>query len=132
MIYQLGLQSELLNHTSKNDLLTSAQGACQANRQPFDTVYIITEFIASRAQIHHQPTFVFFGDIALAFPAVNREILLVRLHAAGVPPKIWQHILALHRTLKYRILHGYSEDNPYIEIFKGLTEGGRLSPLLCG
>jgi hypothetical protein len=132
MIYQLGLQYELLNHTSNNDLLTSAQGACQTNRQPFDTVYIITEFIASRAQIHHQPTFVFFGDIALAFPAVNREILLVRLHAAGVPPKIWQHILALHRTLKYRILHGYSEDNPYIEIFKGLTEGGRLSPLLWG
>ena len=68
----------------------------------------------------------------LTFPAVNREILLVRLHGAGVPPKVWQHILALHRTLKYRILHGYSEKNPYIEIFKGLTEGGRLSPLLWG
>jgi hypothetical protein len=132
MIYQLGLQSELFDHASKHELLTSAQGNCQANRQPFDTVYALTEFITSRAQVQHQPTFVFFGDIALAVPAVNREILLVRLHTTGVPFKLRQHVLALHRTLKYRILHGHSENNPYIEIFKGLTDGVRLSPLLWG
>ncbi len=88
MIYQLGLQSELLDHTLKHDLLTSAQGACQANRQPFDTVYTLIEFITSRDQVQNQPTFVFFGDIALAFPTVNRQILLVRLHTTGVPPKL--------------------------------------------
>jgi len=32
MIYQLSLQYELLDHVSNNDLLTSAQGACQTNR----------------------------------------------------------------------------------------------------
>jgi hypothetical protein len=88
MIYQLGLQSELLDHTLKHDLLTSAQGACQDNRQPFDTVYTRAEFITSRAQVQNQPTFVFFGDITLVFPVENREILLVRLHTAGVPPKL--------------------------------------------
>jgi hypothetical protein len=36
----------------------------------------------------------------------------------------------LPESLKYRILHGHTGNNPYIEIFKGLTEGGRLSPLL--
>jgi hypothetical protein len=132
MIYQLGLQHELLAYATDNELLTSAQGACQAHRQPYDTVYALTEFITSRQQTHHQPTFVFFGDIALAFPAVNREILLVRLHETGVPPRLWQHVRALHHTLKYRILHGHAANNPYIEIFKGLTEGGRLSPLLWG
>ena len=132
MIHQLGLQRELINHATINNLLTSAQGACQANRQPYDTVYSLTEFITSRYQTQQQPTFVFFGDIALAFPAVNREILLVRLHAAGVPPKLWQHVRTLHHTLKYRILHGHSKHNPSIEIHKGLTEGGRLSPLLWG
>ena len=75
---------------------------------------------------------MFFGDIALAFQAVNREILLVRLHEAGVPPRLWQHVRVLHHTLKYRILHGHTANNPYIEIFKGLTEGGRLPPLLWG
>jgi hypothetical protein len=132
MIYQLGLQQQLLTYATDNDLLTSAQGACQANRQPYDTVYTLTEFITSRQQTQRQPTFVFFGDIALAFPAVNREILLVRLHATGVPSPLWQHVRALHHTLKYRILHGHAANNPYIEIFKGLTEGGRLSPLLWG
>ena len=135
MIYQIGLHQQLLAHTTDNDLPTSAQGVCQPNRQPFDTVYTLTEYITSRAQTQRQPTFVFFGDIALPFPAVNREILLVRLHgvhATGVPPKLWQHILALHLTLKYRILHGHSGNNPYIEIFKGLKEGGHLSPLLWG
>jgi hypothetical protein len=63
---------------------------------------------------------------------VTREILLVRLDTVGVPPKIWKHILTLHYTLKYCILHGHSENNPYIEIFKDLTEGGHLSTLLWG
>jgi hypothetical protein len=130
MIYQMGLRDTLTTHTLAHDLLTSAQGACQAHRQPFDTVFTLTEFINSRKQLQATPTFVFFGDIALAFPAVNREILLVRLADAGVPHQLWQHVLALHRTLKYRILHGNATNNPYIEIKKGLTEGGRLSPLL--
>jgi hypothetical protein len=43
---------------------------------------------------------------------------------------MWQHVLALHRTLMYRILHGNAANNPSIEIKTGLTEGGRLSPLL--
>jgi hypothetical protein len=49
-----------------------------------------------------------------------------------VPSKLWQYVLALHRTLKYRILHGNATNNLNIEIKKGLTEGGRLSPLLWG
>jgi hypothetical protein len=122
----------LTTHTLAHDLLTSAQGACQAHRQPFDTVFTLTEFINSRKQLHGTPTFVFFGDIVLAFPVVNREILLVRLADAGVPSQLWQHVFALHRTLMYRILHGNATNNPYIEIKKGLTEGGRLSPLLWG
>ena len=130
MIYHIELHQELLNHTTDNDLLTSTQGACQPNRQPFDTVYTLTEFITSWSQSQRQPTFVFFGDITLSFPTVNRDILLVRLAEAGVSPKLWQHVLALHRTLKYRVLHGNADNNPYIEIKKGLTEGGRLSPLL--
>jgi hypothetical protein len=85
MIYQLGLQHEFLTYVTDNDLLTSEQGACQTNRQPYDTVYTLTEFITSRQQTQRQPTFVFFGDIALVFPDVNREILLVRLHTTGVP-----------------------------------------------
>ncbi len=101
MIYQLGLQQELLTYVTDNDLLTSAQGACQANRQPYDTVYTLTEFITTRQQTQRQPPFVFFGDIALVFPVVNREILLVRLHATGVPSSLWQHVRELHHTLKY-------------------------------
>jgi hypothetical protein len=132
MIYQVDLQHELLNYTSTNDLLTSAQDTCQTNRQPYDTVYTLTEFITSRHETQRLPTFVFFGDIVLVFPTVNREILLVRLHATDVPPKLCQHVRVLHHTLKYRILHGHSKYNPYIEILKGLTEGGRLSPLLWG
>jgi hypothetical protein len=57
MIYQLGLQHELLAYVTDNDLLTSAQGACQANRQPYDTVYTLTEFITSRQQTQRQPLF---------------------------------------------------------------------------
>jgi hypothetical protein len=40
--------------------LERAQGACQAHRQPFDTVFTLTEFITYRKQIHGAPTFVFF------------------------------------------------------------------------
>jgi hypothetical protein len=47
MIYQVGLQSELLDHNLKHDLLISAQGVCQTNHQPFDTVYTLAEFITS-------------------------------------------------------------------------------------
>ena len=132
MVYQMGLRDVMTTHTLAHDLLTSAQGVCQAHWQPFDTVFTLTEFITSRKQMHSAPTFVFFGDIALAFPAVNRDILLVRLAETGVSPKLWQHVLAPHRTLKYRVLHDNAANNPYIEIKKGLTEGGRLSPLLWG
>ena len=132
MIYQMGLRDAMTTDTLAHDLLTSAQGPCQAHRQPFGTVFTHTEFITSRKQIHVAATFVFFGDITLAFPAVNRDIFLVRLADAGVPSKLWQYVLALHRTRMYRILHGNATNNPYIEFKKGLTEGGRLSPLLWG
>jgi hypothetical protein len=78
MIYQMGLRDVMTTHTPAHDLLTSAQGACQAHRHPFDTVFTLTEFITSRHQMHGAATFVYFGDIALAFPAVNRDILLQR------------------------------------------------------
>ena len=48
MIYQMGLLDAMTIHTLAHDLLTSAQGACQAHSQPFDTVFTLTEFILNR------------------------------------------------------------------------------------
>jgi hypothetical protein len=76
------------------------------------------------------PTYAFFGDITLAFPSVSREQLLLRLHHYGVPPDVWQHIHALHHTIKLRVLHGHIGPTSYVNILKGLTEEGRLCTLL--
>jgi hypothetical protein len=85
----------------------------------------------SEKHIRH-PTFVFFGDISLAFPSVFREQLLLRLHALGIPNNIWQHLRALHHSIRVCVDHGHSAPTSYINILQGLTEGGRLCPLLWG
>ena len=43
-----------------------------------------------------------------------------------------QHLRALHHSVKIRVLHGYNPRDKFAELLKGLTEGGRLSPLLWG
>ena len=35
-------------------------------------------------------------------------------------------------TLKYCVLDGFTDNHTYVHIYKGLTEGVRLSPLLWG
>jgi hypothetical protein len=92
MVFQMGLLDSLSDYVSQHNLLTSAQGACLSSRQPFDTVYALLSYIQHRHKHHRQPTFVFFGDISLAFPSVFREQLLLRLHAYGIPNDIRQHL----------------------------------------
>jgi hypothetical protein len=84
----MGLLDSLSDYVSQNNLLTSAQGANISGRQPFDTVYSLLSYIQHRHDHRRQPTFVFFGDISLAFPSVFREQLLLRLHAYGIPSDI--------------------------------------------
>jgi hypothetical protein len=41
-------------------------------------------------------------------------------------------IRALHHSPIYRILDGFTDNATYVQVFKGLIEDGRLSPLLWG
>jgi hypothetical protein len=75
---------------------------------------------------------VFCGDISLAFPSDFRKQLLLRLHEYGIPNDIWQHLRALHHSIRVRVLHGHNAPTSYTNILKGLTEGGQLCPLLWG
>jgi hypothetical protein len=89
--------------------------------------------LSSNSGTHlHLPTYVFFGDITLAFPSVFRQQLLLRLHDYGVPLDVWQHLRALHHTITLRVLHSHNAPDSYVNNLKGLTEGGRLCPLLWG
>ena len=132
MLFQKGLLDALSRHVSQHNLLTPSQGACLGGRQPFDTVYTFLSYIQHRHEHLRQPTYVFFGDISLAFPSVFREQLLLRLHSYGIPNDIWQHLRALHHSIRIRVLHGHNAPTSYLNILKGLTEGGRLCPLLWG
>ena len=132
MLWQKGLLSELQREVAARDLLTPAQGACQPGRQPFDTTYTLISYILHCKRSLGRPTYVFFGDISLAFPSVFREKLLLVLSDYGISDVVWQHLRALHLSVKIRVLHGYNPADSFSTLLKGLTEGGRLSPLLWG
>jgi hypothetical protein len=82
-----------------------SSGVLPGSPSTFNVVFTLTEFIDSRKQVHGAATFVYLDDIVLSFPPVNRDIPLVLLDDAGVPPKLCQHVLALYRSLMYRVLH---------------------------
>ncbi len=132
MIFQKGLYNQLLDITLRSNLLTSSQGACRPNCQNFDTIYTLTSYIRHQRLVQNRPTYVFFGDIELAFPSVFRELLLLRLRDLQVPSPLLQHLRALHNNLQYHIHHTFVPPSSFINVVKGLTEGGRLSPLLWG
>jgi hypothetical protein len=44
-------------------------------------------------------------------------------------PSSWQRIRALHPSPMYRILDSFTDNATYVQVFKGLIESGRLSPL---
>ena len=132
MFWEKGVLHSLGDQVDRHNLLTSAQGACRPHKQTFDTIYTLLSYIQFRKRTLRQPTYVFFGDITLAFPSVFREQLLLRLRDYGISEPVWQHLRALHHTLKLRVLHGYNPATAYIPQLKGLPEGTRLSPLLWG
>jgi hypothetical protein len=130
MIFQKGLYNQLLVVTLRSNLLTSSQGACRPNCQNFDTIYTLTSYIRHQHLVQKRPTSVFFGDIELDFPSVFRQLLLLRLRDLQVPSPLCQHLRVLHNNLQYHIHHSFVPPSSFINIVKGLTEGGRLSPLL--
>jgi hypothetical protein len=89
--------------------------------------------LAPGATVIKLPPSFFFGDIALAFPAVNRDILLVRLADAGVPAALWQHVLALHRTGKINSVKASLKENRQRNniVFRCLHEQGRTGLGVC-
>jgi hypothetical protein len=56
--------------------------------------------------------------MSLAFPSVFREQLLLRLYASGIPNDIWQHLRALHHSIRVRVLRGHNAPTSYINILK--------------
>ena len=94
--------------------------------------FILTSYIRHQHLVQKRPTYVFFGDIELAFPSVFRELLLLRLRDLQVPSPLWKHLRTLHNNLQYRIHQTFVPPSSFINVVKGLTEGGRLSPLLWG
>ena len=61
---------------------------------------------------------MFFVDISLAFPSVLREQLLLRLHAYCILDDIWQHLRALHHSIRACVLHGHNTPTTYINILE--------------
>ena len=52
-----------------------------------------------------------------------------RLAHYGITGQIWQQLRTLHLHHKIRVLHGHIPSSSFVNIEKGLPEGGRLSPL---
>jgi len=55
------LGDALMGYTLAHNLLSSAQGAFKPHRQPFDTVFTLTECITSRKQMHGAATLYFWA-----------------------------------------------------------------------
>ena len=67
-----------------------------------------------------RPPSCFSVTSPLRSPSVFREQLLLRLHVYGIPNNIWQHLRALHHSIRGRILHGHNDPTSYVNILKGL------------
>jgi len=94
-----------------------------------DTVYTLISYIQHNHDNHKNPTYVFFGDLQTAFPSTFKQQLLFRLAQYGITGQLWQQLRALHLHHKVRVLHGHIPSSSFVNIEKGLPEGGRLSPL---
>jgi hypothetical protein len=135
MIFQKRLLNSLSSFTADHRLLTPSQGACLAGLQPFDTVYALRNLIEHRHTHLRLPTLPTFSLGTSPWPSpvffVNSSCFGCTITAS---PSMCgsTSVRALHHTIKLRVLHGHNAPDSYVNILKGLTEGGRLCPLLWG
>jgi len=129
MLFQKLLCDRLSTFSELHNLPTSQQSCARPHRQPLDTVYTLIIYIQHNHDIHKTPTYIFFGDLQTAFPSTFKQQLLIRLAHYGITGQLWQQLRVLHLHHKIRVLHGHIPSSSFVNIEKGLPEGGRLSPL---
>ena len=124
-IFESLLKNKLEWWFEKNDILPVSQSGFRRGQSCTDNLTNVTLHILQTFK-KKKPTYGIFLDICAAFDNVNIDLLLQKLAIVGCPTKFIKFVKFL--TYK-RIVHcGF--DTNIRHSFKGVPQGGVLSPLL--
>lgn len=127
-LYCLILNNRLYSYAELNDCLHESQNGFRRGRGCIDHIFSLTEAIKMNLPMPSSRVFACFVDIKKAFPSVNRELLLWRLHEIGVHGRMYAAIKASFRNPLCRLKLPIGETT-YFDNLYGTLEGSPNSPL---
>ena len=80
-------------------------------------------------KLENKATYAFFLDVKKAFDSVDQNMLLIKLHKAGVRGKVWRVIKACYEQARSRVMMEGSYSH-FFDIDQGVAQGCPLSPVL--
>ena len=125
-LFMAALASRLLAFVALHD----QQYGFVRGKGTYDALFnLITTMDAHRDDPDMGPLYTFFLDIKKAFDTVNRDMLMLKLHAKGVTGKVWRVIRAAYRQTRSKVtMQGAT--SAQFDLLQGVAQGCPLSPVL--
>jgi len=127
-LYSSILNERITTHLDNLGILVDEQNGFRRKRSCEEHIFALSSILKNR-KVKSQSTFVAFIDFAKAFDTVDRNLLMYKIHEAGIKGNIYRTIKALYSGNQCAILLK-NFVTPWFDSTIGIRQGDSLSPTL--